>query len=167
MGTRGSTRGGRPARGKGPARAGAPKTGPAPRSAAGGVVRVGGVRGGGGGARARDSDSVHINALFQRIYKVVRKIPRGKVATYGQVAELAGLPRGARVAGAAMRASGESMGLPWHRVIGKRSPTSGKVSILDPIGGAIQQKLLESEGVKLSDTGSISLRAHGWLPVDS
>jgi methylated-DNA-protein-cysteine methyltransferase related protein len=110
------------------------------------------------------SDAAHVRQLFQAIYAVVRRIPRGKVATYGQVALLAGLPRGARVAGRALQASSRADRLPWQRVIGKRGPASGKISIHDPIGAAVQRQLLEAEGVIVSDAGSISLARHGWQP---
>lgn len=103
-----------------------------------------------------------ISDLYRRVYRVVRRIPRGRVATYGQVAELAGIARGARVAGYAMRAS--PPGVPWHRVIGKRGPTTGGISIKDPVGGAAQRALLEAEGVTLTEAGTISLDRHGWLP---
>lgn len=55
-------------------------------------------------------------------------------------------------------------GVPWHRVVGKRSTTTAKVSILDPVGGSVQRRLLESEGVQFSETGGISLATFGWLP---
>jgi methylated-DNA-protein-cysteine methyltransferase related protein len=106
-----------------------------------------------------------VTALYRRIYRVIRRIPRGKVATYGQVAELAGIPGGARVAAAALRVSTPAMGLPWQRVVGKRSPRSARISILDPVGAAIQRGLLEQEGVRLSEAGAISLADFGWLPT--
>ena len=109
-------------------------------------------------------DAAHVQALFRAIYAVVRRIPRGKVATYGQVALLAGLPRGARVAGRAMQASSRVDRLPWQRVVGKRGSASAKISIHDPIGAAVQRQLLEAEGVAISDAGSISLARHGWRP---
>ncbi len=105
-----------------------------------------------------------MNALYAAIYRVVRRIPRGRVATYGQVAELAGIPGGARVAGAAMRGSGKQV--PWQRVIGKRGKATGRIAILDPIGGAVQRELLEREGVEVTDAGSISLAKFGWLPTE-
>jgi methylated-DNA-protein-cysteine methyltransferase-like protein len=113
---------------------------------------------------SRGDDADHVRKLFQAIYAVVRRIPRGKVATYGQVALLAGLPRGARVAGRALQASSRVDRLPWQRVIGKRGTASGKISIHDPIGAAVQRQLLEAEGVVVSDAGSISLARHGWQP---
>jgi methylated-DNA-protein-cysteine methyltransferase related protein len=110
------------------------------------------------------SEPEHVRALYAAIYAVVRRIPRGRVATYGQVAELAQIPGGARVAGAAMRGSGPHR-VPWHRVIGKRGPATGRIAILDPIGGAVQRQLLEREGVAVSERGTISLARYGWIPV--
>ena len=112
-------------------------------------------------ASSGDELTAHTRRLYQAIYKVVRRIPRGRVATYGQVAELAGIPGGARVAGAAMRASD---GLPWQRVIGKRGPRRGGIQIHDPVGAAVQRQLLEAEGVEVTDAGVIDLTRFGWLP---
>jgi methylated-DNA-protein-cysteine methyltransferase-like protein len=106
-----------------------------------------------------------LRALYSKIYAVVRRIPRGKVATYGQIAELAGLPGGARVVGAAMRGSGDQR-VPWQRVIGKRAGAVGRIAILDPIGGSVQRQLLEAEGVEVADSGAISLARFGWLPLE-
>jgi len=117
------------------------------------------------GTVAADSDAAHVARLYRAIYAVIRRIPRGAVATYGQVAELAGLPHGARVVGYALRISTPAMGLPWQRVVGKRSRGTAAVSILDPIGGAVQRGLLEKEGVRFSTSGGISLADHGWLPA--
>ncbi len=112
------------------------------------------------------SDAEHVGELYGSIYAVVRRIPRGKVATYGQVAELAGLPGSARLAGAAMRASTPETGLPWQRVVAKRSRTTAKIGILDPVGAATQRSMLEAEGVRFTRSASISLADHGWLPLD-
>jgi methylated-DNA-protein-cysteine methyltransferase-like protein len=110
------------------------------------------------------SQAEHIAHLYADIYAVVRRIPKGRVLTYGQLAELAGRPGAARLAGAAMRAMPEELGLPWQRVIGKKSKGTGKVSIHDPIGGAIQRQMLEAEGVVFSDAGSVKLADFGWIP---
>ena len=112
------------------------------------------------------SDAEHIAGLYRRIYEVAREIPRGAVATYGQVAELAGIPRGHRVAGAAMKAVEPDMGIPWQRVVGKRARGMAQVNIKDPVGGTIQRKLLEKEGVKFTKTGGIRLADYGGLPLD-
>ena len=112
------------------------------------------------------SDGIHVGRLYRHIYAVVRRIPRGKVATYGQVAELAGIPGAARVVGAAMRALPSELGLPWQRVVGKRSPTLAQVAILDPVGAGIQRAMLEAEGVVFTTRDAIRLADHGWLPGD-
>jgi methylated-DNA-protein-cysteine methyltransferase-like protein len=97
------------------------------------------------------------------MHAVIRSIPTGTVATYGQVAELAGLPGGARVAAASLRQSG-TKGLPWQRVIGKAGGTNGRIKIVDPVGAAIQRQLLEAEGVTVGDRGLVKLEVFGWLP---
>lgn len=105
----------------------------------------------------------HVGRLYGHIYAVVRQIPYGRVITYGQVAELAGQPRAARLVGTAMRVSVPELGLPWHRVVGKRSATRAGVSIHDPVGAAVQRGLLAQEGVEVSSAGTISLARFGWL----
>ncbi len=111
------------------------------------------------------SETEHLLELFRRMHAVIRKIPRGRVATYGQVAELAGLPGGARVAAAALKTSKPADRLPWQRVIGKASKLRGRIAIHDPVGAAIQRNLLESEGVTIGDKGLIALDVFGWLPA--
>jgi methylated-DNA-protein-cysteine methyltransferase-like protein len=109
--------------------------------------------------------SSEVERLYGLIYKVVKRIPRGRVATYGQVAELAGIPGGARVCGAALKVSKPKHQLPWQRVIGKASKLRGRIAIYDPVGAAIQRQLLEKEGVPVGDTGLIKLDEFGWLPT--
>jgi len=113
---------------------------------------------------ASSAISEHLAQLYQAIYAVVRRIPRGRVATYGQVAELAGLPGGARVAGAALKTCKPGDKLPWQRVIGKVGKTRGRIAIHDPVGAAVQRQLLHKEGVAVGDTGLIPLDRYGWLP---
>jgi methylated-DNA-protein-cysteine methyltransferase-like protein len=113
------------------------------------------------------SETEHVAKLYRAIYAVVRRIPAGHVATYGQVAELAGIPGGARVAGAAMKVSKPGDRLPWQRVIGKASPNRGRIAIQNPVGAAIQRKLLGKEGVKIGDSGLVALDRYGWLPGSS
>jgi methylated-DNA-protein-cysteine methyltransferase-like protein len=109
--------------------------------------------------------SSEVERLYSLIYQVVKRIPRGRVATYGQVAELAGIPGGARVCGAALKVSKPKHQLPWQRVIGKASKLRGRIAIYDPVGAAIQRQLLEKEGVPVGDTGLIKLDEYGWLPI--
>jgi methylated-DNA-protein-cysteine methyltransferase related protein len=112
------------------------------------------------------STAEHVRQLYQSIYAVVRRIPRGQVATYGQIAELAGIPGGARVAGAALKTCKPGDRLPWQRVIGKAGKTRGRIAIHDPVGAAVQRQLLGDEGVDVGDSGLISLPRYGWLPGD-
>jgi methylated-DNA-protein-cysteine methyltransferase-like protein len=109
--------------------------------------------------RARD-DAALVGRLYDQFYAVVRRIPRGRVLTYGQVAELAGHPGAARAVGAAMRAS-TGRGLPWQRVVGAHARGQAKVAILDPVGGSIQRALLEDEGVVFTPGGYIPLARYG------
>jgi len=111
---------------------------------------------------ASSEDSEHLQRLYRSIKTVIRKIPRGHVATYGQIAELAGIPNGARIAAAALKTSKPADGLPWQRVIGKAGKLRGRIAIHDPVGAAIQRQLLAEEGVHVSETGGVSLADHGW-----
>lgn len=96
--------------------------------------------------------------LFELVYRVVRRIPPGQVATYGQVARILGMPRGARTVGWALRALPEGSGVPWQRVVNARGGIS-----FSPGGYAasVQQALLEEEGV-VFERGRIDLRVYGW-----
>ena len=98
---------------------------------------------------------------WERVYAVVRRIPAGRVATYGQVARLAGLGRNARQVGYALHVlSGRSL-VPWHRVINAK----GEISLC-PFGGAdVTQRLrLEREGVRFDARGRTDLTTFGWRP---
>lgn len=94
----------------------------------------------------------------EQIWRVIASIPRGRVATYGQVAELAGLPRGARLVGRVLAKLPSRSRLPWHRVVN----ASGKVS-LPGAAGTRQRELLNGEGVDTTD-GRVDLRRHHWRP---
>lgn len=110
----------------------------------------------------RSSPPDPVERLYREFYAVVRRIPRGRVVTYGQVAELAGHPGAARAVGAAMRAS-SGRGLPWQRVVGKHARNLARVAILDPVGGSVQRQLLEREGVAFTRAGYIPLDRFAWL----
>ena len=100
---------------------------------------------------------------WETIYRVVRRVPRGRVTTYGVVAVLAGRPRGARLVGSALSAlRGSRHDVPWQRVLGARSRGYAAISILDPVGAAVQRKLLEGEGVRFDARERVSLAHHGW-----
>lgn len=96
---------------------------------------------------------------YERIYAVVAAIPRGKVATYGQVAERAGLPGRARLVGRALRDLPERHPAPWYRVVG----AGGRISPRgDGASEEEQRLLLEDEGVAFSAAGGIDLGRFGW-----
>jgi len=98
---------------------------------------------------------------YQLIYSVVRRIPRGRVATYGQVASLAGLSGHARQVGYALNALPDGTVVPWHRVVN----AAGRISTRATSGGElVQQLLLEKEGVRLDARGRIPLDRLRWQP---
>jgi methylated-DNA-protein-cysteine methyltransferase-like protein len=96
---------------------------------------------------------------YKRIYAMVKRIPRGRVATYGQIATLAGLDGHARQVGYALHSLPDRSDIPWHRVInakGEISPRSGGDS------HELQRMLLEEEGVEFSLDGKVSLAQFRW-----
>lgn len=99
-------------------------------------------------------------AFFERVYRLVRTIPRGRVATYGEVARRLGVPRGARAVGWALRAlrGGPDRRVPWHRVVG----SGGRISPRARGGPGEQRRRLRAEGVAFS-RDSVDLARHGVL----
>jgi methylated-DNA-protein-cysteine methyltransferase related protein len=95
---------------------------------------------------------------WDNVYRLVQRIPRGRVLTYGGLAKALRLPGGARTAGRAMASTPSGKGIPWHRVVGER----GKILIRGPYA-MLQKKLLESEGVKLIES-RVDLKLHAWKP---
>lgn len=96
---------------------------------------------------------------YERIRAVVRRIPAGRVATYGQVAELAGLDGHARQVGYAMHALPERTDVPWHRVVNARGEVSPRSS---SDSDELQRMLLEAEGVTFDGRGRIDLERFRW-----
>lgn len=95
---------------------------------------------------------------FEKIYEVVKTIPRGSVATYGQVAMLAGNPRWARVVGYALHVNPKPGEIPCHRVVNRE----GKTSVAFAFGGEdMQRQLLEDEGIVFESDGTIDLDKYG------
>lgn len=100
---------------------------------------------------------------YDRIYAIVRQIPHGQVATYGQVAELADLAGRARLVGYALfRVSPLQDDVPWHRVINARGEISK--SPFRKGDDYLQRSLLEAEGVQFSSEGKINLSEYRWRP---
>lgn len=96
---------------------------------------------------------------YERIWAVVRRVPAGRVATYGQVATLAGLDGHARQAGYAMHALPERTDVPWHRVVNARGEVSPRSS---SDSHELQRMLLEAEGVEFDERGRIDLGRFRW-----
>ncbi len=98
---------------------------------------------------------------YQRIYATVDAIPRGRVATYGQVAREAGLPRNARQVGFALRHLPADSELPWHRVVNAGGEISGRGK---PDKERRHRRLLEREGIDFGPRDRVDLRRFGWRP---
>jgi methylated-DNA-protein-cysteine methyltransferase-like protein len=104
-----------------------------------------------------------VDSFFEQVYRVVRRIPPGQVATYGQIARILGAPRAARTVGWALHDLPAGSDVPWQRVVNGR----GFISLeARGMGGAIQRALLEEEGVRFDLDGRIDLAAHGWSGPD-
>lgn len=98
------------------------------------------------------------NNSFGKIYEVVKKIPRGKVATYGQVARLAGNARWARVVGYALHVNPDPENIPCYRVVNK----AGEVSKAFAFGGENEQvRLLKEEGIEFIE-GKVDMKKYAW-----
>lgn len=113
-------------------------------------------------ARAKRAPVVGRDSVPEMVLAAVRRIPRGKVCTYGNVAEVAGLPRRARLVGTVLRQTPAARGLPWFRVIN----AGGRISF--PTGSdayARQRHKLEAEGVVFVG-GRVDLRRYGWPARD-
>lgn len=104
-------------------------------------------------------------SFFDRVYHLVRQIPRGKVASYGQIAALLGHPQAARTVGWALNAlkDSEIADVPWQRVIN----SAGRISISRAdLGADMQRALLEAEGVEFDLRGYVNMRRFGWEGMD-
>ncbi len=98
-----------------------------------------------------------MGSIFKRIYEITKEIPRGKVATYGQIAMLAGNPRLSRVVGYALHVNPDPVTIPCHRVVNRFGELSGSFAF----GGKDRQRLLlEAEGVRFLPDGRVDLAKH-------
>ena len=99
------------------------------------------------------------DGVFDRIYDVVRLIPKGKVATYGKVAAAAGNPRWSRVVGYALHVNPDPKTIKCHRVVDR----NGRLSPAFVFGGCnAQAELLKAEGVEVSEDGHVDLKKYLW-----
>ena len=99
--------------------------------------------------------------FFDKVYAVVAKIPRGKVTTYGAIAEHCGTKSAARTVGWALNGASQT-GLPCHRVVNRYGALTGKLHFgADP---QLMQDLLESEGIEFTPDGCVNMEKHLWLP---
>ena len=110
--------------------------------------------------RRRAARPRELRVFYREVYKLVRRIPRGKVATYGQLAAVLGRPRAVRAVGSALRRlSGPMAGVvPWHRVLN----AAGRVSFREGESPELQRDLLRDEGVRFGRGGSVDLARFGW-----
>lgn len=99
------------------------------------------------------------NATYKFLIAVVRRVPYGRVATYGMVSELAGYPGQPRLAGYALRHADDSV--PWHRIVNARGEISPRARS-DSVH--LQRKLLEMEGIEFDERGRIELKRFRWRP---
>ena len=98
--------------------------------------------------------------FYQRVVRLIRSIPEGKVATYGQIAEYAGNLRAARQVSYILHSSSEKENLPWQRVINSK----GRISMKPGRGYELQKKLLEDEGIVFDEEDAIDLKRFLWQP---
>ena len=96
---------------------------------------------------------------FEKIYEVVKRIPKGRVATYGQVAAFAGNPRWSQIVGYALHVNPDTSSIPCHRVVNRFGQTAKAFAF----GGEdAQRKLLEAEGVSFTSDGKVDMEKHLW-----
>lgn len=98
-----------------------------------------------------------MTSRFEKIYQIIKRIPKGKVATYGQIAAMAGIPRGARTVGWALAILQDDT-VPWHRVINAQ----GRSSFPETAKRKLQQSLLEAEGVVFNVNAQVELELFQW-----
>jgi len=96
----------------------------------------------------------------KRVVEIIQSIPEGRVMTYGQVAERAGSPRGARQVVRILHSLSEKHGLPWHRVVNAK----GEIAIQEGEGRFMQKLYLENEGIEFGLNGLIDLGAYRYVP---
>lgn len=107
-------------------------------------------------------DLEHVN-FFERVYEVVKKIPYGRVTSYGAIAKFLGAARSARMVGWAMNASHSMEDVPAHRVVNRKGLLTGKFHF---DGTNLMQQLLENEGIKVVDNQIVDFEKVFWHPEE-
>ena len=102
--------------------------------------------------------------IYALVWGIAKRIPRGRVATYGQLAALLGMPRHARQVGYALSATPENMKIPWHRVVNAEGRISLRLKHWDTGSDDLQRILLEAEGVTFDASGRIEMKKFRWQP---
>lgn len=100
-------------------------------------------------------------SFYDTVYENVKKIPKGKVATYGQIATMCGSPRASRAVGYALHANPNPSAIPCHRVVNRH----GRLAAAYAFGGIdIQREKLENEGIEINDENMVDLQKFLWKP---
>ncbi len=99
-------------------------------------------------------------SFHDRVVAAIRAVPRGKIATYGQIAAIAGSPRAARQVVRVLHSSSRKHKLPWHRIVNSQ----GKISLKPGQGYEEQKARLETEGIQFIDDDRIDLAKFQWIP---
>ena len=105
-------------------------------------------------------NSILRKSFYQRVIDIIKSIPAGKVATYGQIAAYAGNYRAARQVAFILHSSSRKENLPWHRVVNSK----GSISLKPSHGYEIQKKLLKKEGIIFKKNNCIDLKRFQWFP---
>ncbi len=102
-----------------------------------------------------------LESFFEKVYEVAKKIPYGRVTSYGAIAKYLGMPRSARMVGWAMNASHGNSDIPAHRVVNRNGLLTGKHHFE---GSKLMQQLLESEGIEVKDNQVVDFKELFWNP---
>lgn len=109
-----------------------------------------------------DDEQQRLPGRYQLIYAAVLQVPQGRVASYGDVAALAGMPDHARMAGYALHHLAEDSPVPWHRIVNSQGVLS--IGKSKPGHEQLQRQLLEAEGVGFKDNGRVDMKNYRYRP---
>ncbi|KPK99667.1 MAG: DNA methyltransferase [candidate division Zixibacteria bacterium SM23_73_3] len=110
--------------------------------------------------KAKRQETFEGFSFSQRVKDIIKKIPQGKVATYGQIAAYAGNPRAARQVVRILHSSARKDKLPWHRIVNRE----GRIALKSNYGYEIQKELLRKEGIKFDKNDFIDFERYLWSP---